>query len=516
MRPVIPMNCFYQRVGTGLLFLFSLLLSGCNSQPSQSEEIGASAAPRSEIAVRRFCGDCHAFPEPDTYPAHVWPEKVREGFKFYYSSLRTDLAVPAVDAVEQYYAKHAPEELTIDLTQRPVKESTESQFASAETRFFAQPFRAIAHLRALSPRNKPARLLAADMRNGCVWDLDLATKNAEPSLMIRCLNACRIEPTDLDQDGAEDYVLADLGSFLPEDHSSGAVWFVRRDKPTNEWTKTALAEEIGRVVDVRPLDADNDGDTDLIVAEFGWRSTGKIFLLRNNPTPDGSPRMTMEVVDDRHGAIHVPVADLNNDGNPDFVALISQEHETVVAFLNRGDGTFDQQTIFQSSNPGFGSCGIELVDMDDDGDFDVAFVNGDSLDTPIAKPYHSVSWFENEGVYPFTVHEICKLPGGYCVKPGDIDDDGDIDLAVVALLPGQVQSAHAAGTFDSVMWFEQLDDKQFIAHSLERDNCQHAACELIDWDADGDLDLVVADMAVNATAERPLTIFRNLAIQNAE
>ena len=66
------------------------------------------------------------------------------------------------------------------------------------------------------------------------------------------------------------------------------------------------------------------------------------------------------------------------------------------------------------------------------------------------------------------------------------------------------------------MWFEQLDDKQFIAHSLERDNCQHAACELIDWDADGDLDLVVADMAVNATAERPLTIFRNLAIQNAE
>ncbi|MEJ7638220.1 MAG: VCBS repeat-containing protein [Singulisphaera sp.] len=46
--------------------------------------------------------------------------------------------------------------------------------------------------------------------------------------------------------------------------------------------------------------------------------------------------------------MHVPVADLNGDGRPDFVALISQEHETVVAFLNAGNNRF----LSRSSTPG--------------------------------------------------------------------------------------------------------------------------------------------------------------------
>jgi hypothetical protein len=37
--------------------------------------------------------------------------------------------------------------------------------------------------------------------------------------------------------------------------------------------------------------------------------------------------------------------DLNRDGHMDFVALLAQEHETVVAFINKGakDFTFDQK-----------------------------------------------------------------------------------------------------------------------------------------------------------------------------
>ena len=57
------------------------------------------------------------------------------------------------------------------------------------------------------------------------------------------------------------------------------------------------------------------------------------------------------VVDERHGAIHVPVCDLNGDGRPDFVALISQEHETVVAFLNEGGGRFRKETLYTAPHP---------------------------------------------------------------------------------------------------------------------------------------------------------------------
>ena len=507
MGPAMQAICSSQMFGAGL-FCFCLVAVGCRSE-TPSSGLTVESPSDSEKVIRTFCGNCHAFPEPDTYPAGIWPEKVREGFKFYYSSLRTDLVVPSVDAVEDYYVQRAPDELDVPSTQWIPATDDDSLFSPAESYRSDSAFRAIAHLKATPSLGKSPNLAVADMRTGGVWLLANNPELQQPLRLATCLNACHVEATDLDADGTVDYVVADLGSFLPEDHGMGAVWFVRRGDDGSGWDKQPLIEGLGRVADVRPLDADNDGDMDLIVAEFGWRATGKILLLRNTPTKDGTPQMVPEIIDPRHGAIHVPLTDLNGDGHLDFVALISQEHEVVEAFLNRGDGTFERHTVFQSDNPGFGSCGIQLVDMDRDGDIDVAYVNGDSLDTPVAKPYHSVIWFENRGTYPFVPHEVAKIPGGYCVRAADIDLDGDTDLAVVTLLPGAVLADRPSGTFDSVVWFEQSPEGEFIGHSLEQDNCQHAACELIDWDLDGDLDLVVGDMAVDPTAVRPLKIYRN-------
>src|SRR5690606_18400451 len=190
----------------------------------------------------------------------------------------------------------------------------------------------------------------------------------------------------------------------------------------------------------------------------------------------------------------------------------AQEYETVVAFLGRGDGTFERQVIFHSDNPGFGCSRIEVADTDGDGDTDVLLVNGDSLDTPIAKPYHSLRWLENAGGFPFVDHEIARFPGAHCVRAGDLDGDGDLDLAAVRLLPGAALAEHPPGTFDSIAWFEQTSPGVFSGNSLERDNCRHAACALVDWDADGDLDLIVADLSPDPTAAQPLTIFRNRTI----
>src|SRR5207237_8018061 len=122
------------------------------------------------------------------------------------------------------------------------------------------------------------------------------------------------------------------------------------------------------------------------------------------------PVFAPRVLDNRHGATHVPVADLNGDGKPDFVALMSQEHETVVAFLNEGGGRFRKETIYTAPHPSFGSSGIQLVDLDGDGDLDVLYTNGDSLDAPyLLKPYHGVQWLENTGSFPFTHHRLADV-----------------------------------------------------------------------------------------------------------
>ena len=63
-------------------------------------------------------------------------------------------------------------------------------------------------------------------------------------------------------------------------------------------------------------------------------------------------RFTTHTIDPRTGAIHIIPVDLNRDGRMDFVALLAQEHETVVAYLNRGrDFAFDQKVSTPRRTP---------------------------------------------------------------------------------------------------------------------------------------------------------------------
>jgi hypothetical protein len=216
----------------------------------------------------------------------------------------------------------------------------------------------------------------------------------------------------------------------------------------------------------------------------------------------------VHVVDDRHGVIHVPVADLNGDGWPDFVALISQEHETVEVFENRRDGTFRATRIFEAGNPAFGSSGIQLVDLDDDGDLDVLYSNGDSLDSALPKPYHGVRWLENQGEASYATHELAAMPGAHRALAGDVDGDRDLDVVAVALLPGDVLKAYPPRTFASILWLEQASTGRFVRHVVETDACTHATCELADWDQDGRLDLLLGAFSRQTTGSGELVLYR--------
>ena len=179
-------------------------------------------------------------------------------------------------------------------------------------------------------------VVACDMVNGKVFLL----KPYEPMAKVQvCLGSdpqpAHVEVTDLDGDGIKDMVVANLGSPVPTEKRVGSVVWLK-GRPDHSFTPFTLAAGLGRVADVQAADFDGDGDRDLIVAEFGWLKTGGIQLLENRTTDVEKPVFVPSTIDPRHGGIHVPVVDLNGDGRPDFVAVISQEHEKVVAFLNRG------------------------------------------------------------------------------------------------------------------------------------------------------------------------------------
>src|SRR5207247_6284513 len=124
------------------------------------------------------------------------------------------------------------------------------------------------------------------------------------------------EVVDLDGDGLKDILVANLGSVEPTDDRCGSVVWLRGG-PDGRFTPITLLDGVGRVADVQAADFRGVGKLDLVVAVFGWRSGG-IFYLENQTTDWAHPKFEKRILDDRAGAIHVPIGDLNRDGKPDI------------------------------------------------------------------------------------------------------------------------------------------------------------------------------------------------------
>ena len=460
--------------------------------------------------VRALCGACHAYPPPGTFPRSVWRKEVKQAYDFLHDSV-LDLDYPSLESVVRYYESRAPEEL-----RRPREDEAAGP---PPVRFEphghpppggAAP--AVSNL-TIARLSDPDRLelIACDMRSGRVTALRLSERSPAWRELGPAPVPGRAEVVDLDGDGRRDVLVACLGAFYPTDARVGGVTWLRA-AADGSFHPVTLLDGVGRVSDVRAADFNGDGRLDLLVAVFGWRKTGEVLYLENRTTDWAHPAFAPRTLDERHGAIHVPVCDLNADGRPDFVALISQEHETVVAFLNEGAGNFRRETVWAAPHPSYGCSGIQLVDFDRDGDSDVLLTNGDSLDEATLKPYHGVQWLENRGGFPFAHHPLAALPGVMRAVAADFDADGRLDVAAVSCLPPADFPQREQLGLASVVLLHQSAPGRFDFYTLERNNCDHLTCVAGDLYGDGKTHLATGNHYF--TRERPgaaaVTVWRNV------
>lgn len=313
-----------------------------------------------------------------------------------------------------------------------------------------------------------------------------------------------VAPVEIAWRSDNSFDLLSMGLMDPANDSIGSL--DRYSKTRNTWQSITVQNQLMRPVHVEFSDFNGDGIEDQVISNFG-NHLGKLSLYLS--TSAGFEEIILKK---DPGARRTIAVDFDQDGDIDILALMTQAKESIVLFENQGSNVFREKVLL-GFQPAFGSSDFRYEDMNGDGFPDLILVNGDNADqSQILKNYHGVRIFENDGKGKFTESWFYPIHGASGLEVGDFDQDGTLDLFVIAFFPDRNESPK-----QDLIYLQQNKKKEFEAFILENTpNFNWLTITQGDLDGDGDQDVVVGtfsfeDLYQAPTSNwRPFVILRNI------